>query len=698
MNTTCPGCDAPLRPGDARCRACGLLLVGPAAAELGRVDAELRRLDGRRRVLLDVLRSASGPGPAPAVPTPTPGIALPTDRRTPWSPQQVLLGLGVALLVVAGLVFVAVAWETLGVTGQVAVVAGAALAATGVSRFLETRRLGASAEAVAVLAVGLLGTGLVAARTLGLADLDELDPYAYAAGASTLVLALCALAGLRSATRAWGALAVVAVLAAVASGLRAADPGWFAYALVLPLAGAVLLGLSRVPARWARFRGPARAGSAALVVAGWCVAPLAALDDATAAVASAGVGLLTAAAVLVLSSRTGGAARLWAAHPTRAGVTVGAAGLQLWAAASLAPAGVRAGLVVVAAAVVLAALRRTPDLRTRWSGAAAAVAAATLPLVTLDLLVRLRTAERPGWADLAPLVRDATWVAALVALAAWVGLALLAGRVRPGRRALTGGVTGFSALALAGLAAGTTTPAPLVVALAAVATTLAVRAARSPGPVEVALLAAVVAGELAAFGVALLAVPDRVTPAAAVLAGAGVVALAYGFRPGRSFLWWVGSGAVSAGTWLWLGDRGVETAEAFTLPLAALCLLAGALGRLRRPDLSSWAVVGPALTAGLVPSAVLSVDDEGLVRPLVLLGVAAVLLLVGVARRWQALVVVPALALAIVTVSQLAPYAVGLPRWVGLGTAGALLLVVGVRYEARRRDAVAAAHWLRGLH
>ena len=132
--------------------------------------------------------------------------------------------------------FVAVAWRTLGVGGQVAVVAVPPWPPAWRSRLLERRSLTASAEATAVLGTGLLAVGLGAARELGLADLDAVGWFAYAAVTATLLAFLCVLAGFASTSRAWGVLAVLAAAAAVPLGLRAADPGWFAYALVLALA------------------------------------------------------------------------------------------------------------------------------------------------------------------------------------------------------------------------------------------------------------------------------------------------------------------------------------------------------------------------------------------------------------------------------------------------------------------------------
>ena len=155
--------------------------------------------------------------------------------------------------------------------------------------------------------------------------------------------------------------------------------------------------------------------------------------------------------------------------------------------------------------------------------------------------------------------------------------------------------------------------------------------------------------------------------------------------------------AWTAMVWILLGEARVDTLEAYTLPLAALTLGAGLW--LRRPaGLSSWLSVGPAAAIALLPSAMAAMDDPGLARPLLTVVAGAAVLALGVALRWQALVVISALATALVAVGQLAPYALGAPRWITLGVTGAVLLVLGARYERRRRDAQRMVHWLATLH
>ena len=138
--------------------------------------------------------------------------------------------------------------------------------------------------------------------------------------------------------------------------------------------------------------------------------------------------------------------------------------------------------------------------------------------------------------------------------------------------------------------------------------------------------------------------------------------------------------------------------EAYSLPLAALAGLVGLVRLRRQPHAPSWATTGPALTAALLPSAVATIDDPALLRPLLVLAAGALAAFAGVAGRWQAPLATGALAVVIVAFSQLAPYAIGMPRWASLGVVGLALLLLGARYEQRRRDAAQMVAWVKALH
>lgn len=191
---------------------------------------------------------------------------------------------------------------------------------------------------------------------------------------------------------------------------------------------------------------------------------------------------------------------------------------------------------------------------------------------------------------------------------------------------------------------------------------------------------------------------DRAWPHAACVTAAayGLVAVAYAALPHRRAVVSVGVTALTAAVWVELWDADVTTLEAWTLPLAALLLAAGLWSHGELRD-RSWLTAGPGLAVALVPSTLLSVADDGLARPLLTVTAAVAVLVVGALRRWQALVVLGAVAAAVVTLSQLLPYAVLLPRYLTLGSLGVLLLAVGARYEQRRADARQAVSWLASM-
>jgi hypothetical protein len=173
---------------------------------------------------------------------------------------------------------------------------------------------------------------------------------------------------------------------------------------------------------------------------------------------------------------------------------------------------------------------------------------------------------------------------------------------------------------------------------------------------------------------------------------AGVAAGAYAIGAKRR---WVGGVAVAdlvAASWIAVAGAGVETIEAYTLP-AAFGLLVIALPQLRG-GAPSWAAEGAAAGVALVPSALVVVAEPTSLR-LVLVGAAAAFLtVVGTVLHRQAPFGIGTGVLLLVAVGRLGPYAPLLPRWVTLGSAGLLLLVVGATYERRRQQAREAVAWV----
>jgi hypothetical protein len=171
-----------------------------------------------------------------------------------------------------------------------------------------------------------------------------------------------------------------------------------------------------------------------------------------------------------------------------------------------------------------------------------------------------------------------------------------------------------------------------------------------------------------------------------VLAGLGLLALATALRPDRRAAALVGGLLLSASSWVRLADAGVTAPEPYVLPLAAAALVLGGLRRRAEPTTGSWAAYGPGLLLALAPSLLAGLTGDGLRRPLLVGAAALAVVLVGARTRLQAPLAVGAGVLLVVALDLLGPYAAALPRWLSLGGAGALLLVVGATYEQRRRD------------
>ena len=143
----CPVCGRPVGDiGAGPCPSCGLPAAAHAALVVARIGTTLSDLARDRDELLASLRAAApGAGTARPVPVQVPPVAQPSAPTAPppwapaqptwgpaptaWqpptaapaatprrrlSPQQLLLGLGALLVVVAAITFVAVAWTRFG--------------------------------------------------------------------------------------------------------------------------------------------------------------------------------------------------------------------------------------------------------------------------------------------------------------------------------------------------------------------------------------------------------------------------------------------------------------------------------------------------------------------------------------------------------------------------------------------------------
>ncbi|NJP32224.1 SCO7613 C-terminal domain-containing membrane protein [Micromonospora thermarum] len=282
-----------------------------------------------------------------------------------------------------------------------------------------------------------------------------------------------------------------------------------------------------------------------------------------------------------------------------------------------------------------------------------------------------------------------------------------------------GTLTGLGALVVTATVVGVTgrqAVARLVARLAAVgaATAFAVTAPLAGGlplraaaftVLAVAVLTLAVAAVLGAAGRVLDAAAQGVALVAFLLAAgslrhAAAVCVLWGVAVGLRLLrrgepyarrWAfaaVAGGSELVGTWLLLAAGDVAVLEAYTLPAAALALVAGAVALRSRPGLTSWQALGPGLAAGLLPSlaSVLVAPDPQPGRRL-LLGLAALTaVLLGATRRWQAPAVLGALTLTPLALHELARTWDLLPRWIFLAAGGFALIGLAATYERRRRD------------
>lgn len=217
----CPGCRAPLAPSTPSCGVCGLALSGPDA---GRVFALLRQVDqvvAGMYAAADRARVTVPPQPAAAhVPIQQPARP-PLPAMSSATVPKILLALGAMCLLVAALVFLAVAWALLGVEGRTVVLV-AFTAVAGVLTVVVSRRdLRAGAESLAAVTLGIFALVLNGAWRSGwLGSIGE-EPFLVVAG---LTVAVAAVAAARwAATMPVGALVSAEVIATL--GLAAAALG-----------------------------------------------------------------------------------------------------------------------------------------------------------------------------------------------------------------------------------------------------------------------------------------------------------------------------------------------------------------------------------------------------------------------------------------------------------------------------------------
>jgi hypothetical protein len=523
------------------------------------------------------------------------------------------------------------------------------------------------------------------------------------------------------------AVGMLAVPAAAASGAAAFSLTAAVQARVALAAAALLVGALRLTGR------DYRPFALAAALLGVVTAPVWALASGDSPAIYAAAGLLLVALTFSRGRQAGlaalplGAALLVATAPSLAAVVLYPYGWldQVWTGR---PQGTGVGAValadviafgILAVAVAITVLAAASQRAAVWAvapvlavitplGLAAAgvpwpgVPAASLVIGLAGLLtVALR---RPGVAAaaLAPVCVALTGAGLAGALPtrgttlAALGLTLVAGAVAGlGGRTLAARLAGWLAGAVATVAfaytAGERTFATGAFAvLGAAAVILAAGTLLTPRRLVEGRVVQV-AAHAGAF-VALLLAAGSIRHAAAVCTFWG---LALGLRA----LWPGGTAAVRrghvlaaavaelGGWWLLIAGERVATVEAYTLPAAAVALLAGWLARRSRTGMSSWTTYGPALAAALLPTLASVLVGEGEpLRRLLLGGGALAVLLAGARARLRAPVVAGGAVLAVVALHELVLVWDLLPRWIPLAAAGLLLVGLAMTLERRRRD------------
>lgn len=646
----CPDCSARLPLQVATCPGCGLRLDSPLAGELLQT---LRTADD----LLVRLRAASA---AATTPPPAPAAYPAARRHEPVSDRhqlpamsvpKILLGLGALCLLVAAVIFLAVAWSWLGIGGRTAVLVALTLISGGLGAWLGRRGLRVAAEALTTVGLGLLALDVLGADNAGwLGDLDHAG-LTCVLGATIIVAG----AGLAQLTR-LGAPQVVGVLglSVLGTGAIAASGHVTTVVVAVVLGHLALAALARLDRM--------RLGQLlALVGAAWWWVALVAVGLGDAAedpslrglwVEGSGAGLLAASLLLLVPLR------FVRGEVVTTRMLSSASAMSLTLTAGL-PA-VDEGATVLATVGVVALVA--------WTG------------VSLVL--------PSGWRTVA---RVPMLLAALPVLAVTTALAAQAARNALGRD------EPFTRAAGMRLADPTTLAAPVLLVVGAAALLLAaVSLLARPTAIRPQLPAAILLA--AATGtLALYPVPLVLVVAAVLLIGLGLVADAWRRTDGLALVQVVGGAAVAgAAVGLALPSYVLTASTTAVLAAAAAALALRAPGREVR---TLGGLVLPAALGGLVWSLGAVAALEPVQRGVPVLVVVGALALVVPRIELELSAVVTGLATALGAVAAADDLSVALA--VHLTVAGVLVGASALLHPSRREVGWAsglllvAATWVR---
>lgn len=217
--TRCPDCGRPITYGTPACTSCALPLLGPVASEL---FTTLTRADQLLETLRRTPAAAAAPAREPAEPAP-----VRRNRLHGASVPAILLTLGAGCLLVAAVVFLAVAWVVLGVEGRTAVLVGVTGASAALTWWVSGRALRGATEALGLVTLGLTALDLAGARSAGWFGSPDTATFLTILGLAMAIIATGACLVLQH--RPSGAFTsgeVVVGLAAGVAALGVATLGW----------------------------------------------------------------------------------------------------------------------------------------------------------------------------------------------------------------------------------------------------------------------------------------------------------------------------------------------------------------------------------------------------------------------------------------------------------------------------------------
>ncbi|MBW9092781.1 hypothetical protein JNB62_03690 [Microbacterium jejuense] len=498
--------------------------------------------------------ASAAPAPAPAPAPAQPGPPAPAGADAAAHPRRrltvpvLLLIVGVSLVGVAAVFFLLLAWFVAGIAVRALIIGGITLATIVLASWLRRRDLGATAEGIGALGVGLIALDAWAVRANDLFGTAATDAAVYAGVAALAVAVVCRVwarvSGLRGPDLA-ASLALPAGVGLLVGGLWDAPAG---EAMTAGLIGAAVGGLAHaLPAPFSSARRGAAGDPERLVLAVAGVASLigAVVTTAVATGDAAGVVVWSSASVAVV-----GAAHAWFARPRH--------GVDRLPGARIV-SGVASGVATAAVAVAGWQLAWRVDEPVLWL-LVAPVLAATVA-VALDL-VRSRRGSR--------LLLPAAVVADVMAVASLVGALVL--WLVPAVAAMSTGWTLWRTDAVA--LAPSAPEAPFLPAVTAVVLGIVLFAAPSLARPVLRDVRAVAVVVLLLLAAAYTTVPAVLVCAAALTAGAAVVAAGAGLRSRRGAVeGWSAAGAIAAVTafaagttapWLWV----VAVVVALVYPIA----------------------------------------------------------------------------------------------------------------------------------